>query len=229
MYERCLPLFAQRYRAVAMDTPGFGMSDPPDSLPADIGYYSRAVIGLLDGLGIERASLIGFHTGASIALDVAVRAPERVDKLVLAGILALPPESDPDAWRSRIVRWEPDGRGDFLSTYPLDYLRDYFVTSGDPKQFLTELIAFLQAGPSYWWATELVVHHNAYALFPQIAVPTLFLGISGDMLVEATIAAQPHVPHSIYVEIEGTDGVVMEEPERFAHAVLDFLGDPEMS
>ena len=79
MWARALPYFSKRYHVVAMDTPGFGMSDHPSEQPTEgIPYYSKAVIGLPDHLGYEQANIVGFHTGASIAVDVAAHSPERV-------------------------------------------------------------------------------------------------------------------------------------------------------
>src|SRR5262249_54824673 len=49
MYCRVLPLLGQRYRAIAIDTPGFGMSDPP---PPDVGinFYAQAFLDAMDSL-----------------------------------------------------------------------------------------------------------------------------------------------------------------------------------
>ena len=74
-----------KFRCIAPDNPGFGMSDP---LPANFTMERLAdlMIELLDQLGIARAHLIGFHTGNKVAAAMAARHPERVGGVVLIGM-----------------------------------------------------------------------------------------------------------------------------------------------
>jgi pimeloyl-ACP methyl ester carboxylesterase len=76
-----LPKLARRYDVVALDLPGFGRSDQP----ADLSFarLTRAVVGTLNQLGFERASLVGNSLGGAVALAVAAEHPERVERLVL--------------------------------------------------------------------------------------------------------------------------------------------------
>ena len=70
------------YRVIAPDLPGFGDSGKP--LRAyHAGFFAKWARGLLDALGIERAHFIGNSMGGRIALEVALRHPERVDRLAL--------------------------------------------------------------------------------------------------------------------------------------------------
>lgn len=71
LFEEAIPLLAGDIRAIAMSQPGFGESDPPPVAYATVNDYARAVTHLLDGLGIERASVLGAHTSALTALEVA--------------------------------------------------------------------------------------------------------------------------------------------------------------
>jgi pimeloyl-ACP methyl ester carboxylesterase len=76
---------ADRFRVIAVDLPGFGDSDKPLGAPYDARFFARAVIALLDALEIERAHVVGNSLGGRVALEVALHAPERVDRL---GLLA---------------------------------------------------------------------------------------------------------------------------------------------
>ncbi len=72
----------KRHRVIALDLKGFGWSDRPE------GDYSPAaqaqlVIALLDKLGVEKASFVGHSWGASVVLTLALRTPERVDRIAL--------------------------------------------------------------------------------------------------------------------------------------------------
>jgi len=87
MYLPLLPLLAPTHRALAMDMLGYGLS--PD-LPilegrGDVLDVARNVHAVLDALGIERAHLFGFHTGAQVAAHVAANWPDRVGALILGG------------------------------------------------------------------------------------------------------------------------------------------------
>src|SRR5215211_3386713 len=77
-----LPEFSRDFRVVAFDLPGFGESPMPQD-EISISRSGRLVVGLLDALGIERASLVGNSMGGFVTSEVAVQAPERVDRLVL--------------------------------------------------------------------------------------------------------------------------------------------------
>ena len=79
------PVFADRFRTVIMDMPGFGRSERP---PLDRAYPRVAadhVLRLLDGLGIEKAHLLGNSMGGYVAFEFALAYPERVDRLVGMG------------------------------------------------------------------------------------------------------------------------------------------------
>lgn len=84
---------ADRRRVIAFDLPGFGQSHKPDA-DYSIDFFVRALWTLLDGVGIERASLVGNSMGGHIAMAAAVDAPDRVDKLVLVSPAGVHPFPD---------------------------------------------------------------------------------------------------------------------------------------
>jgi pimeloyl-ACP methyl ester carboxylesterase len=82
-----LPLLGEGLRAIAMDTPGYGDAARPPAPYTEVAQYATRIPQLLDGLGIERAHLLGHMTGAVFAAEAAVAFPERVDRLVLVEFL----------------------------------------------------------------------------------------------------------------------------------------------
>ncbi len=82
-YRDVLPLLAGEFRAIALDTVGFGDSYRPAG-PYTIEGFARGALDLLDGLGIARAAVVGHHTGAVIAAELAAAHPDRVERLVLS-------------------------------------------------------------------------------------------------------------------------------------------------
>lgn len=73
---------AARYRVIALDLLGSGWSDKPD-IEYTPTQLVKSLRGVMDGLGIHRAALIGNSMGAGVAIGMALSYPERVDRLVL--------------------------------------------------------------------------------------------------------------------------------------------------
>jgi pimeloyl-ACP methyl ester carboxylesterase/putative sterol carrier protein len=76
------PLVAAGYRVHAVDLPGFGSSAKPATAPYTADWMARCVLGLLDGLGVRQAHLVGNSMGGRVALEAALLAPDRVQSVV---------------------------------------------------------------------------------------------------------------------------------------------------
>lgn len=125
--ESFLPVIQEvrkNHRVVAMDLKGFGLTDRPEgdySPPAQ----AKLVEGLMDQLGVERASLVAHSWGSSIALQIALDAPERVQKIALY-----------DAWVYEeqiptFFLWaRADGIGETLFSLYYDQLPDEKIALG---------------------------------------------------------------------------------------------------
>jgi 3-oxoadipate enol-lactonase len=104
MWEPQLPL-AERFRLLRYDHPGHGGS-PPAERPLTIDDLGGGVVELLDELELERVSFCGLSLGGMVAMWLASRAPERLERLVLCCTAArLGP---PEFWdeRAELVRRE---------------------------------------------------------------------------------------------------------------------------
>jgi pimeloyl-ACP methyl ester carboxylesterase len=75
--------FAERNEVVAHDQRGLGRTSIPPG-PYAMADYAADAVGLLDHLGWEQAAVVGISFGGMVAQEVAVTAPERVRRLVLA-------------------------------------------------------------------------------------------------------------------------------------------------
>ena len=81
-YREVLPLLGRTHRAIAMDIIGYGQSAPaPDH---SIETYADTAVEFARILGLDGVTAAGHHTGALVALEMAVRAPELVTGLVLS-------------------------------------------------------------------------------------------------------------------------------------------------
>ncbi|MGH3412149.1 MAG: 4,5:9,10-diseco-3-hydroxy-5,9,17-trioxoandrosta-1(10),2-diene-4-oate hydrolase [Marmoricola sp.] len=81
----CLPRFAESFRTVMVDQPGFGESDKPDVEGNYYRFSASYVLRLLDRLGIEKVHLLGNSLGGGTAMRLALMHPDRVGRLVLMG------------------------------------------------------------------------------------------------------------------------------------------------
>lgn len=84
-FGRNVPVFAERFRTLAIDQPGYGRSAVGPVTDHYFTFAADAVVAVLDALGIERAHLIGNSLGGGTAVRLALRHPERAGRLVLMG------------------------------------------------------------------------------------------------------------------------------------------------
>jgi len=85
-YEPQMRYFARRYRCVAYNARGY----PPSDVPAELGRYSQTrarddIWAILDGLGIDKAHVVGVSMGGFAALHFGMRYGDRVRSLVIGG------------------------------------------------------------------------------------------------------------------------------------------------
>jgi len=85
-----LAYFGAKRRAIAIDYPGYGESEPRDGATRD--DFALAALATLDALGIERAHICGLSLGGVVAIAMHALAPGRCASLVLADSFAVHPE-----------------------------------------------------------------------------------------------------------------------------------------
>lgn len=82
-YQGNLAVFAQTHHCYVLEFPGFGVSDPVEGHP--VLTAGSSVIRFMDGLGIESAAMIGNSMGGVVGINLAIKKPDRVAKLVTIG------------------------------------------------------------------------------------------------------------------------------------------------
>jgi pimeloyl-ACP methyl ester carboxylesterase len=222
-YRDVLPLLATRYRPVAMDMVGFGDSTALPFADNSIETWAACAFGLLDALGMPQAALVGHHTGAAVAIEMAAARPDRVSALVLSSppfvdaarrmrsIGKAPPvdvaEASPDGdhltalWRQRQPLY-PAGAIDLLDRYMIDALK---------------------AGPMAAEGHRVVSRYEMETRLPEIGCPTLVIAAAEDHHARpAEVAAA--IAGSRRITIAGAMVPLPDQlPEAFATAVIDFL------
>lgn len=81
-WQELVPGFAARHRVIAPDLLWFGESDSRDPDPS-LDHQARAMLALLDHLGIDRVDVLGSSYGGLVAVELAALAPHRVRRVVL--------------------------------------------------------------------------------------------------------------------------------------------------
>jgi len=84
MYRPFLEEMGTDRVAYALDTPGYGGSDPPPT-PTNLQAYAAALATVLDSLELDQVDLFGAHTGSRLAVEIAHLCGERVNRLILFG------------------------------------------------------------------------------------------------------------------------------------------------
>ena len=211
-------------QAIAVDIPGYGMSDTPDH-PPSIAEYAQMAPALLDHLGLEKASLLGHHTGALIFTEAALRYPDRVDKLILNGPLPLSDEER--AYFKDMMAaektWTPKWDGShLLEQWQFRYKAMPEWT--DLAAFHTHFVHGLLAGDKVWYAHDAVFDYSHEAAIEKIRHPTLILANTGDAIYTQSQRTAQMRPDFAYAELEGGSiDIIDEQPEAWAKAVGAFL------
>jgi pimeloyl-ACP methyl ester carboxylesterase len=207
------------FTVIALDTPGYGHSEPLQGGPFEIADFSRALAATLDALGIRRAGFYGFHTSSKILLDFAVRHPERVSVAIMDG-LSLPP-GGPDAdFIARYMRpFELDEDGAYIAR-EWTRLRDsgrWFPwfdrrpetrivgSSSAPAQLHQSFLDYFAAGPHYADAYRAAMFYVAAAQLPHLKTPTVIMARSDDVLFSHLDRLPEALPACCSVERLGPD------------------------
>ena len=82
IWRSALRTFSQHYRVLIFDNRGAGQSSSPD-YPYTIEMMANDTLNLMDALHIKKAHILGHSMGGGIAMQLALLAPDRVDKLIL--------------------------------------------------------------------------------------------------------------------------------------------------
>ena len=110
-----IAFYAQHFTVIAPDTPGYGWSDPLPLEHPEIADFADAAIALADALGVASMGVLGTHTGAMIAADLAVRYPARVAAAVLDGFVVLTDAERTDLLANYFTKPAPTPEGSHLA------------------------------------------------------------------------------------------------------------------
>ncbi|MCZ6663158.1 MAG: alpha/beta fold hydrolase [Actinobacteria bacterium] len=112
LYRRMVPYLSDRFRCIALDYPGFGLSTAPDGYGFTPAEHASTVSGLIDALGLDEFTPIMQDWGGPIGLSVALDRPDQIKAIILGNTWAWP---QTDALTQRFASALGEGRtGEFL-------------------------------------------------------------------------------------------------------------------
>jgi 2-hydroxymuconate-semialdehyde hydrolase len=84
-----IPHLAMNFRVIALDIVGFGFTERPKGIVYNMETWVKHAMDFLDAMKIEKAHVVGNSFGGSLAVALAIHAPERISRLVLMGSVGL--------------------------------------------------------------------------------------------------------------------------------------------
>ena len=88
-WNKVFPLMKDHFRIIAPDMAGFGFTERVKGSVYNMNNWVQQTIDLLDALGLEKVNLVGNSFGGALALSLAIKYPERINKLALMGSMGV--------------------------------------------------------------------------------------------------------------------------------------------
>ena len=193
----------------------------------------EAVKALLDHLDIGRVNLAGISYGGEIALQFAVRYPERLERLALFNTTA---RTGPwlkdigDAWNLAAG----DGDSYYLTTIPVIYSPGFYLKHNDWMNRRRELLRPVFSNPDFTSAMERLVNsaaqYDVSGELHQISAPTLVVSCEQDYLtpMEEQRVIASLIPNCQRVILPNCGHASMyEQPVLFTSLILGFFNNPK--
>ena len=201
---------SDKYRVIAPDVRGHGLSDKPRA-PEAYGYANMGadVTRLMDHLGIGRAFLIGYSMGASIAIELMLSHADRFRAIVLGGIAyddGLEDKRDRDAIAAAY-------RTDDPATIKSPVAKAYRRFAESMPNDLHALAALIDAERTPFDVAKLAA----------VRIPVLIVVGSNDNAIGDPKPLAKMIPGAQLVMLEGRDHMTAPSDPGFKASVLEFL------
>ncbi|MCS7002112.1 MAG: alpha/beta hydrolase [Dehalococcoidia bacterium] len=205
----------------APDTIGQGDSDLPPR-PLEIADYADNTAEVARELGIGRATLIGHHTGAAIAVEIAARYPDLVDAVILSGLPFWTAE-ERSRNAARFQPWQITADGAYLPEW---WQKRLVIAHGlTPDETHWQFLDFLKPGPRVVEPLQALTRYDVAARLPLVTQRALVLTALSDPFgarLDAVAALLPN--HEVAIV---ADGALVHnlDPDAFLATVEAFLDE----
>ena len=226
MWSSQLALLTAHFRVIRYDTRGHGASSVPPG-PYTLEQLGGDVLALLDHLQVARTHFVGLSMGGLTGLWLAIHAPQRLDRMVLANTGAK--IGAPEMWNSRIDALRdrgdqglPDAITDAVVERWFTPRHRALVPAGVApiRRMLTET-----TGAGYAANCAAIRDADLRAQLMLIRVPTLVIAGTHDPSTPPALGREiaDGIPDAQYVELDSAHLSNLEQTGAFNAAVLRFL------
>lgn len=227
------PPLAERFRVILMDNRDSGQSSRATT-PYTIADMADDAVGVLDALDIERAHVAGTSMGGFIAQELAIRHPDRVDRLVLMATAAAPARAAADpiaAWRF-VKNHDPTGQvfaGQQLAwLFSTPFLRNDEMVQATLEQLAAN--PHPMDGAAYGRQADAYLAHDALDRLGSIEAPTLVITGSRDLLTPVWLGREvadaiPGAQLAVIDTDTASHALPLEEPGAVVDLMVKFLLD----
>lgn len=190
-------MLAGYFSVFALDTPGYGRSDPLPIAPRpEIRDFAKVLGETLEALQLERPIVYAYHTSSKIALECAKQDPHRIGYLVIDGI-SLPPEPADTAFITKYMNpFAPDSTGMYITShwckirdlhrfFPwFEFRVDRRLPIDEPcaEQMHVYALDYFMAGEDYPSAYSAAMRYDAHLTIRDLRVPATFMARADDVL-----------------------------------------------
>ncbi|MCW3836697.1 pyrimidine utilization protein D [Sphingomonas canadensis] len=187
-WEPNLPALAERFHVVLYDHRGTGRSDRalPDVVTVD--QMGDDILTVIDALGVAVATVIGHAAGGVAGLSLALRAPERVARLVLVNAWSKPDPHFVRCFETRLELLRKSGPRAYLHAQPLFLYPAVFISR--MHEFLAaeeaDHLAHFAGAEAYEKRIAALMAFDADDQLGRVRVPTAVIAAEDDMLVPWT-------------------------------------------
>ncbi|MEM0383559.1 MAG: alpha/beta hydrolase [Candidatus Caldarchaeum sp.] len=230
-WRNSLPTLSKSYRTIAVDLPGFGMSQRlPTGLHLEL--LASHLTSFLDRIRVEKVSLIGHSMGGVVSAYFAASRPSRVEKLVLVNPSLFGSEAGRRPLLMEVGRRRPFGgflTRLFVSRFVIRrVLRSVYVRKELVDDALVEgyYQSVKRAGTVLLEAVN-IMREFSLDVVSRISCPILFVLGRHDTIVpfEKSKQLAEQVGARMYVDPDSGHSVHEENPAAFNNVILEFLED----
>ncbi len=226
-WAELVPRLSPGRRYLMPDYRGHGASDAPAG-PYVVGDFVEDLVRLLDELGIERVSIVGFSIGAVIGLAFALAEPERVASLVLLNSIAGRTPAELDRARTRLALIRSTPPAELAPASGERWFTDVFRAE-HPELVEAELAIVSHVDHSaYAAAYEVLVETDQLERAGEVEVPTLIATGERDLGSTPAMSGQlaARIPDSRFVVVPQLKHYMhIEDAAGIARLVDDFHAD----
>lgn len=242
-WQRNIESLSKNYKCIAVDLPGYGSSDKvlSNDSTAQLSFYATILLQFIEALKLKQVALMGHSMGAQVAILTALKAPEKISKLILISPAGFEIFSEAD---KNILKqyatpalYEQQDSAAILNSYKLNF----YQMPSEAEELIKQRLALRQCNTYSLYCKAVasgvigMLSQPVRENLPQLQQPALVMFAENDALIPNKIlhpnlttaqvaAASKEIKNSRLVIIKQAGHMVQfEKPEEVNKEVINFL------